>query len=392
MAPPVALLRFPALVRGVGLGGPVTGLDVPHWGWLMFGVDSDIGSSALRLWGAAGSTALLVCLLMFDWMRTRTLARAGIVLASAVLGAVLAWSFVGDTANLGAERRMLEMRAAALNAAALAPGSPLACLDAVAGDTVEAACEKAIFATPASVAAASSYVAARLALLADIAGYTRRGGGTIDGALLPLRRALEADRFGLVAHTLAVRDGCSGESCKPLSLLHDPNRVRANLNAQTLDRLLDHYTVSWARLSDTPVADATAAEPGASGQATAQAPHKVVDIDFPSAASIPAISIMNPEPNRPVPGGANTAGAAAGNPNAQAASAAQKRSTKKAGNAPAQAAAAAPPAEAPSVDPVWTPGATTAVPPSSPAAGSSAPIQLNPMPTAPETGGSAHAP
>ena len=52
-----------------------------------------------------------------------------------------------------------EARAEQLGAQALAPGSPLACLNALAGDGVETACEKAMFVSPASVAAASSYVA-----------------------------------------------------------------------------------------------------------------------------------------------------------------------------------------------------------------------------------------
>ena len=65
----------------------------------MFGVDSDIGSSALRLWVAAGSAALLVfvCALAFNWTRTRTVARVGVVVVGALLGATLAWAFL-DTA------------------------------------------------------------------------------------------------------------------------------------------------------------------------------------------------------------------------------------------------------------------------------------------------------
>ena len=121
-------------------------------GWLMFGVDPDIGSSALRLWVAAGSAALLVfiCALAFDWTRTRTMARVGVVVLGAVLGATLAWAFL-DAASFrdrSAERRALEARAAALNAESLAPGSALACLNGLAGDDVEAACEKALFAAP----------------------------------------------------------------------------------------------------------------------------------------------------------------------------------------------------------------------------------------------------
>src|SRR6516162_9454364 len=122
----------------------------------MLVTDPEVGSSASHLWVAAGSAALLVfvCGLAIDWTRASTMARVTIVLASAVLGATLSWAFVdgGLLRDQDAERRGIELRAAQLNAQALAPGSPLACLDGVAGDTVEAACEKALFASPAAVA------------------------------------------------------------------------------------------------------------------------------------------------------------------------------------------------------------------------------------------------
>jgi hypothetical protein len=355
----------------------------------MYAVDPDIGSSALRLWVAAGSAALLVfvCALAFDWTRTRTVARISVVVVGAVLGATLAWAFL-DAASVrdqSAERRSLETRAAEIGAQALAPGSPLACLDGLAGENVEAACEKALFAAPATVAAASSYVAARLALLSDIVAYTRRGGGNIDNALLPLQRALEADRFGFVAHTLAVRDGCSSDNCKALALLHDASRVRANLSGQKLDRYLDHYVAIWVQAPDVPVANATL--PGAGPQTAALGQHKV-DIDFPSAASIPPVSIMNTEPKN----GSAAAAAIAGEPNGPAAS---RSKSRKQAAAPAQAApapAAPPPpmtATAP-VDPVWTPGAAapsapqTAATAAPPAPKGVAPVQLNPFPEPPQ--------
>src|SRR5215469_11165929 len=111
----------------------------------MFGLDPDIGGSALRLWVAAGSAALLVfvCALAFDWTRTRTIARVSVVVVGALLGGTLAWSFLnaaGDR-DRSAERRALEARVAELNAQVLAPGSPLSCLDGLSGDSVEAACE-----------------------------------------------------------------------------------------------------------------------------------------------------------------------------------------------------------------------------------------------------------
>ncbi|MGC1777225.1 MAG: hypothetical protein WBB34_04710, partial [Xanthobacteraceae bacterium] len=277
----------------------------------MFGVDPDIGSSALRLWVSAGSAALLVfvCALAFDWTRTRTVARVGVVVLGAVLGATLAWAFLDGASvrDRNAERRALEARAAELNAESLAPGSPLACLNGLAGDDVEAACEKALFASPSSVASATSYVAARFSLLADITTYVKRGGGDINTVLLPLRHSLEADRFGFVAHTLAIADRCTSDRCAALTLLDNPGKVRANLSGLTLQRYLDRYLTVWAQPPETPVADASAA---AGPQPN---PHKFVDIDFPSAASIPPVSIMNPEPAGP-PTVAAVAAATAGEP------------------------------------------------------------------------------
>ena len=204
----------------------------------MLGVDTEIGTSALRLWVTAGSAALLVvlCGLTFVLPTTRTAeaVRAILVAVGAVLGAAITWASFGGSSNASVERRALELRVAELTARTLAPGSPLACLDALAGEKVETACEKAIFASPESVASATSYVAARLALLTDITAYAGRNGATID-AVQPLRRALETDRFGFLAHVLAVRDGCTSENCKTLALLRDPSQVRTNLSEATFN-------------------------------------------------------------------------------------------------------------------------------------------------------------
>ena len=333
----------------------------------MVGVDSEMASSVLRLWIAAGSAAVLVavCAVAFNGLRTNA-ARAGVVALTALVGVAMIWALLGSPVaqDHGADRRALEMRAHELTARTLAPGSALACLDAVAGDNVDAACEKALFASPAAVAAATSYAAARLELLADMAAYVKHGGRDIDGALLPLRHSLETDAYGFLARALAVRDGCTSYNCKALDVLADASRVRANMRGQTLDRYLDHYLTVWALLPDGPgpVADAAPPsqptyQPGAPGQ------RKMVNIDFPTAASIPAVSIMNPEPGtKPTPAGA---AASAVNPNPPAPAAATpsappaKKPRKQAANPPAQAPApAAPPAPATVVeqpDPVWTP-------------------------------------
>src|SRR5262249_33543323 len=50
--------------------------------------------------------------------------------------------------DLEAEQRALDTRAFELATRAFMPGSALGCLDAIAGETVEGACEKALFASP----------------------------------------------------------------------------------------------------------------------------------------------------------------------------------------------------------------------------------------------------
>ena len=326
----------------------------------MLGIDPDLGH--LRFWIASGAAALLVlvCALALDWTRSRIIARFAVVGFGAAFGAIVAWAFLAGAAvrDLSVERRNLEMRAGQLTAQVLAPGSPLACLDATGGEYVEAACERALFAAPASVAAASSYTSARLALLSDMLAHIKAG-GSLDTILPPLRRALEADRFGFVAHTLVLRDGCTSNRCAALTLFRDPERVRANMSAQTLDRYLERYVALWGQPGETPVAEG--APPSTASLAASQLPpgqRKVlVDIDFPSAASIPAVSIMNPEKLSP---------AGLANANARGAAAAPRASRKVGNSAPS--ASAAPPAApsaaplAPEVEPVWSPGATLSSP------------------------------
>jgi hypothetical protein len=255
------------------------------------------------LWIAAASAALLVLIIYVLAFRPKpkgaasAAGRVPLILLVAVLGGALVWAFLdnGVERSQEAERSALELRAGQLTVRTLTPGSPLSCLDALAGDAIQAACERAVFDSPANVASAISYVAAQFTLLSDMTEYVRRGGVHLDGALLALQRSLEADPFGFLAQVLVVRDGCTAENCAALTLLPDPSHVRTNIIAQTLHQYIDHYKDVWARSADAPLADAGGPLPGLAENVPGK--HKV-DIDFPSAASIPPISIMNPEPKR----------------------------------------------------------------------------------------------
>jgi hypothetical protein len=351
----------------------------------MLGVDPEFGTSLLRLWVAAGSAVLLIlsCVVALLQPQLRLASgpwqRVGFVLAGALLGGLMVAAFVGRASwsDSEANRGAFEMRAQRLDALALAPGSPLACLDALAGETVENACEKALFGSPANVAAATSYVAAQLALFSGAASYAQRRGADLQDVLTPLRRALETDRFGFVAHVLAVRDGCDAQNCKMLALLRDASRVRTNLGGATFDRYLERYAAQWN--ADAPVAEN--AQSQATASANNQPTHKVVNIDFPTAASIPPVSIMNPEPNGPVLPG--VAAAAAANPNGP-----PPRHGRKPAASAQSAAAPVPSQSSAAVEPIW-PEPMPPQPPVATPQTASAPPAAAPVPLAPPSNGSA---
>ena len=262
----------------------------------MLGFVSEVGGSTLRLSIAAGSLALLVSVLFIAFMLPPAVlaVRAGFAVVGAILGAALSWAFFGGAASDHAtQRAALELRAAELNGRSLAPGSPLACLDAVPGALLDAACERVLFASPASVASATAYVAARLDLLSDIAAYVARGGADVDDILHPLRRSLEADRYGFVAHVLAKRDGCTSKNCAPMTLLRETGQIRANLGGDRLEQYVAQYQAAWSKAAEVAPADGKPVSAPAA-DAASQGPRKtVVNIDFPSAASIPPARLSN---------------------------------------------------------------------------------------------------
>jgi len=212
------------------------------------------------------------------------------------------------------ERRALLQRHAELDVGALASGSALACLDGGAGEAVENACEKAVFADAQSAASAVAYTGARLALLKDATAFAQRGEAGFVDAFSGTRRALELDRFGLAAHVLASRDGCTADACAGFALLRDTSALKANLRVHAFDGHVARYAAAWNK-SDTKNEAVAEKQPLVAAPApVASAPVAPANpvasrYDFPSAASIPPVSIMNAEP--PLPAAPAAAGDAA---------------------------------------------------------------------------------
>jgi hypothetical protein len=215
--------------------------------------------------------------------------------------------------TFAAQRRALDARVLELTTRAVMPGSPLACLDATAGELVEASCEKALFATPETVAASVAYVTAQLSLLADGSEYERRSGANYESALGGLRHAVEIDRFGIVAHVLADRDSCTADRCNAFALLRDSSQVADNLGERRYDAFVLHHATEWLQSALSLVATNSVpsppqsplpppvlpAPPQASASAAPAAAGKPNGLYFPSSASIPPVSIMTAEPTGP---------------------------------------------------------------------------------------------
>jgi len=326
----------------------------------MPGVDQATGTLAVPIWLAGAGAAVLVVALLLAVKRAggvaliSSLFRVGLI-AAVVLGA---WLYVQQrgsaTAGPGGERRALDDRKTALMTGAIAPGSALSCLDEMAGEAVEAACEKAVFASPESVAAAVKYVSAQIALLKDGTAYAQHD-PSYAADLAPLRTAVELDRFGLVAHVLGDQ-GCTADHCETPAGLSDSTRVVANLRDRTFEEQVKKYTAMWnaPRPIDGVVAAVgpPVALPGATGPGVV-APR----YDFPSSKSIPAVSIMAPEGPPP----RDTAARDAAPP--------RDVMPQSLPTAPAPAAAAEPSAQSAAVTPVSpaaAPGPVTPVPPRRP--------------------------
>jgi hypothetical protein len=264
--------------------------------WLP-GLDLSTGTFTLPLWAVGVALALLVALLVIAVMRAGLTEFGSMIfrVAVIVIAVVFGWTYVSRTGERDRldERRALDQRAADLIGRAIAPGSAIGCLEATNTETVEGSCERAVFASPETVAAATAYVAARLSLLSDAHEYTARRDQSYESQIAGLRRTIAADRYGLASQVLATRDGCTADACDAFGLVYDDKKLRANMKDRMFDITVARYAVNWPSRTRPLASSGSGTPSGASSGLT-----------FPSAASIPPVSIMNAEPATPAPSAA----------------------------------------------------------------------------------------
>ncbi|WP_298260467.1 hypothetical protein [Bradyrhizobium sp.] len=223
----------------------------------------------------------------------------------------------------------------------------LACVDDLAGETVLTACEKAVFGSPESTAAALAYAArqiTRLTSFGDVATADKNMTPEIEA----LRHAVEHDRYGLMAQVMVVRDHCTPSDCAAFKSLTDRRRVSSNIEERTYDGLVGRYSITWNAAPAVPAVPPVAALiPGVpTGRPT--------NAEFPSAASTPPVSIMTPEPTTT----SHTSAAepsprptASPRPAASSTAVAKRQATPRPAHTPAPATSLAPTALAPAASP-----------------------------------------
>ncbi|EGP07159.1 hypothetical protein CSIRO_3390 [Bradyrhizobiaceae bacterium SG-6C] len=248
-------------------------------------------SQSLPMWltiAAAGFFAIVLLVTLFR--AERSVANGALtVITLLAIGIAVTMMLRGSGSGASAD-----LKSATVSAGPSLPA--LACLDGLAGESVETACEKALFASADTAAAGVSYTAAQVSRLAAF-GSAVNANKAMTPELNALRRTIERDRYGFVAQVLKTREGCSlSAPCPFFQSLTNSAQISSNMSENLYDSLIERYAASWNAPAATAAAPAGASTAAAAALGTVPPPGRPVSGDFPSAASIPPINIMTPEP------------------------------------------------------------------------------------------------
>ena len=254
-----------------------------NWAWAA-SLDQIWRSPNLPLYLTLATAGFVGIIVLITLLRSEKSVANGVLalitlLAIGVAGAVTFRGF--GTANVvqSTEARPVQT--------ATAPLPQLSCIDELAGDAVLTACEKALFGSAESVAAAVAYAASQITLLTSLGDVATANKGA-GSDLLALRRAVERDRYGLMAYVLMARDHCTPSACRAFRSLTETRQIAANMEERVYESLIMRYAASWN------------APQAATGMIAALPPSiptgKPTNAEFPTSASTPPVNIMTPEP------------------------------------------------------------------------------------------------
>jgi hypothetical protein len=255
-----------------------------NWAWAS-SLDQIWRSPTFPMWLTLAAAGFFGIIVLITLLRAEKSVANGALTVIALLAIGVAVAATIRGFGPGGEVASAESRSPTPMTAAL---PALSCIDDLAGDAVLNACEKTLFGSPESAAAAISYAASQISRLTSFGDVATADRNTTP-ELQILRRAVERDRYGLMAYVLMARDHCTPSACAAFASLADNHQIVANMDERVYENLITRYAPSWN-------APALAGA-GLIAALPPQAPTgKPTNAEFPSAASTPAVNIMTPEP------------------------------------------------------------------------------------------------
>jgi hypothetical protein len=272
-----------------------------NWAWAN-SLDQIWRSPAFPVWLTLAAAGFFGVIVLITLLRAEKSVANGALTVIALLAVGIAVAatirgFGSTSLGMTAEDRSPQPMIAAVPA--------LSCVDDLAGEAVLTSCERALFGSPESAAAALSYAASQITRLTAF-GDATAANKIMTPELQSLRHAVEHDRYGLMAYVLAARDHCTPSDCAAFRALTDRHQIVANMDERVYDGLISRYAPTWNTPPAPAAAPIAALVPGVpTGKPT--------NADFPSAASTPPVSIMTPEPGAATTSSASRAPAPAAN-------------------------------------------------------------------------------
>ena len=256
-----------------------------NWAWVT-SLDQLWRAPTFPMWLTLAASGFFGVIVLITLLRAEKSVANGALTVITLLAIGIAATATIRGFGPGGQSASVEARSSQPTGAAL---PALSCIDDLAGETVLTACEKVLFGSAESTAAALSYAASQITRLTAF-GDVAAADASMTPELQMMRHAVERDRYGLMAYVLTARDHCTPSDCAAFRAVTDRNQIVANMNERTYEGLIVRYAPSWNMPAVTP------------GPVAALPPSmplgKPTNAEFPSAASTPPISIMTPEPGQ----------------------------------------------------------------------------------------------
>ena len=184
-----------------------------NWAWAN-SLDHIWRSPAFPIWLSLAAAGFFGIIVLITLLRAeKSVANGALtVITLLAVGIAVAATLRGFGPGASGETRLALPISAALPA--------LSCIDDMAGEAVLTACEKTLFGSAESAAASVSYAASLITRL-TASGDVAAANANRTPELSSLRRAVERDRYGLMAYVLAMRDHCSPADCAAFRSLTD---------------------------------------------------------------------------------------------------------------------------------------------------------------------------